>query len=419
MSFIFGVLLTHSSLSLHNDDYSLVDHDESENVAPHHRLSADAAEEAEEMANNNIELESSSGPVPTPPTFSPSASAGASTTGRQGKRHGMSMIGGGVAASNLATPHSKSMTAPPPRRGTFTSSTLIYITSCFGSSCLGMPWCFGQCGWALALIILFLTALVTQWGASLLLQCAVNVSGEPSGGVSIKQIAIVASPQLTSLPELVVVMNCLGSAIGALVVSGFLLPRSFQSLASLQESFGKHLMASAVWEELLKERVLWISIITACVLPLCFLRDITPLKYTGLISLVAVSFTTAVVAAAYLSPSYFHTCEVTGRSPCASNVVAFRLDNVTGVLVRTCRGGNNTTATIYATVHSMRSRYPSIHLKSFTQNHRFALLTLPPPLPFPTFTPTGVHPRVLLQLFFQLPASHGAQRPGPKVHQKQ
>lgn len=339
MSFIFGVLLTHSSLCLHNDDYSLVEHDESENVAPHHRLSADAAEEAEEMAN--IELDSSSRPVPSPPRFSPSATTGASTTDRQRKRHSMSMIGGGVAVPNLVTPNSKSMAAPP-RRGTFTSSTLIYITSCFGASCLGMPWCFGQCGWALALILLFLTALVTEWGASLLLQCAVNVSGEPSGGVSIKQVAIIASPQLTSLPELVVVVNCLGSAIGALVVSGFLLPRTFQSLASLQESFGKHVMASTVWEDLLKERVLWISIITACILPLCFLRDITPLKYTGLISLVAVSFTTAVVATAYFSPSYFDTCEVAGRNPCASNVVAFRLDNVTGILVRTCGEGANT-----------------------------------------------------------------------------
>jgi len=388
MSFIYGVLLTHSTLRLHNDDYSLVDHDESENVAPHHQLAAEAEEEEEEVVA--IELEgSSSGTLPSPPMLGGSTgSARASAIDRPRKRQGMSMIGGGVAAPNLTTPDGKSMTAPPPRRGTFTSSTLIYITSCFGASCLGMPWCFGQCGWALALILLFLTALVTQWGASLLLQCAVKISGEPSGGLSIKQVALIASPRLASLPELVVVVNCLGSAIGALVVSGFLLPRTFQSLASLQESFGKQLLASTVWEDLLKERVMWISIITACILPLCFLRDITPLKYAGLISLLAVSFTTAVVAAAYFSPSYFDTCEVVGRSPCASNVVAFRLDNVTGVLVRTCGGGTEMLATLYTATTCAHNIHPSIPRaqQAFRRNHRraeqcHAILTFVPPFP--------------------------------------
>lgn len=342
MSFIYGVLFAHSNLRLHNEDFSLVEHDESENVALDLRLAADAEEAEEDQVEALASLvaselgESGSTPLPTqpPPVLGASSgtATGASSIKRQ-RKHIMSMIGGGVAAPSLTTPDSKSTSAPPPpRRGSYTSSTLIYITSCFGASCLGMPWCFAQCGWGLALILLCLTALTTQWGAALLLQCAVKVSGEPSGGVSIKQVAIVASPHLTSLPELVVVINCLGSAISALVVSGFLLPRTFQKLASLKESFNKELVASTVWEELLEERLLWISIITACVLPLCFLRDVTPLKYTGLISLVAVSFATAVVAAAYFLPTYFDTCEVAGRSPCASNMVAFRADNVTGVL---------------------------------------------------------------------------------------
>ncbi|KAM3569263.1 hypothetical protein VYU27_008634 [Nannochloropsis oceanica] len=332
MSFIYGVLLTHSNLRLHDDLYELIEHNESENVAVQYRQTDKAEELAEEMSN--IELESN-GPVPgSPPVLGHPSGISSVTwnTSKRRKRHVMSMIGVEPTGPNPSSPNSKATSTSPPRTGTYTSSTLIYITSCFGASCLGMPWCFAQCGWALALILLILTALVTQWGASLLLQCAVKVSGEPSGGVSIKQVAIIASPTLASLPEVVVIINCLGSAISALVVSGFLLPRTFRSLDSLREKFHRDLMASIEWKNLLKERVLWISIITACVLPLCFLRDITPLKYTGLVSLVAVTFATVVMASAYFSPSFFDTCEVMGRSPCATDVVAFRLDNVTGVL---------------------------------------------------------------------------------------
>lgn len=338
MSFIYGVLLTHSNLRLHDDLYELIEHNESENVAVQYRQTDKAEELAEEMSN--IELESN-GPVPgSPPVLGHPSGISSVTwnTSKRRKRHVMSMIGVEPTGPNPSSPNSKATSTSPPRTGTYTSSTLIYITSCFGASCLGMPWCFAQCGWALALILLILTALVTQWGASLLLQCAVKVSGEPSGGVSIKQVAIIASPTLASLPEVVVIINCLGSAISALVVSGFLLPRTFRSLDSLREKFHRDLMASIEWKNLLKERVLWISIITACVLPLCFLRDITPLKYTGLVSLVAVTFATVVMASAYFSPSFFDTCEVMGRSPCATDVVAFRLDNVTGVLVRRNRG---------------------------------------------------------------------------------
>ena len=265
------------------------------------------------------------------PDLTPTSPGGRPRKKEKTMKRGTSMLDGDAPTTRGGKAATSAVAAP--RRGTFTSSTLIYITSCFGASCLGMPWCFAQCGWALGLILLALTALITQWGAGLLLRCAQKVSGEPSGGVSIKQVAIVASPHLTSLPELVVVVNCLGSSIGALVVSGFLLPRTFQNLASLSRHYNKELLASAVWEDLLRERLLWISVILACVLPLCFLRDITPLKYTGLVSLFAVVFTTAVVAAAHFLPLSFDTCEVVGHSPCATNVVAFRTDNVTGVLV--------------------------------------------------------------------------------------
>lgn len=91
--------------------------------------------------------------------------------------------------------------AAPPSTGTYLSSTMIYITSCFGCSCLAMPWAYAQSGWALAVGLMFAIAVITQIGANILLECAIRVAGDPSGGVSIMQIAAVASPRLTALPE--------------------------------------------------------------------------------------------------------------------------------------------------------------------------------------------------------------------------
>ena len=47
-----------------------------------------------------------------------------------------------------------------------------------------------------------------------------------------------ASP--STLPtQVVVIFNCWGSGIGALVVAGFLLPRTFQNLSSLKHHLGE------------------------------------------------------------------------------------------------------------------------------------------------------------------------------------
>lgn len=72
--------------------------------------------------------------------------------------------------------------------------------------------------------------------------------------------------------------------------------------------------------------MLWISIVLACTLPFCFLRDITPLKAAGVVSVVAVSFMAAVVVAAYALPAKLDTCELYGQAlTCAVNVVPLSL----------------------------------------------------------------------------------------------
>lgn len=128
----------------------------------------------------------------------------------------------------------------PPRSGTLVSSALLFITCCFGCSCIGVPWvsvskhlcvsgvsclracmvsidrsaladsppptqptpqAYAQCGWALAIVLMLVSAAITHWGANLLLDCAVKVAGDPTGGVSIKEIARAVNPRLMALPE--------------------------------------------------------------------------------------------------------------------------------------------------------------------------------------------------------------------------
>lgn len=68
--------------------------------------------------------------------------------------------------------------------------------------------------------------------------------------------------------------------------------------------------------------MLWISVVLASTLPLCFLRDISPLKAAGVVSVLAVSFMAAVIAAAYALPAQLQTCELYGDAlTCAANVV--------------------------------------------------------------------------------------------------
>lgn len=47
---------------------------------------------------------------------------------------------------------------------------------------------------------------------------------------------------------------------------------------------------------------LWISVVLVSVLPLCLLRTITALRYSGLVSVLCMAYVTAVVVAIFFSP---------------------------------------------------------------------------------------------------------------------
>lgn len=60
-------------------------------------------------------------------------------------------------------------------------------------------------------------AAITQWGANILLDCAVKVAGDPSGGVSVKEIARAVNPRLMALPEVrgrMRIQFCIDACVG-------------------------------------------------------------------------------------------------------------------------------------------------------------------------------------------------------------
>ncbi len=109
--------------------------------------------------------------------------------------------GGAAAASTAAVPGA----AEEERTGTLASSTLVLISSVFGSSVLAVPFALAQCGYALGAACLVACALLTLAGAWMLVECARRVAEEEGEGarsrVTLSQIAAKATPRLKDLPE--------------------------------------------------------------------------------------------------------------------------------------------------------------------------------------------------------------------------
>lgn len=218
------------------------------------------------------------------------------------------------------------------RSGTLGSSILILISSVFGSSILAVPFAFSKCGWFLGTICLIFCGLLTQLGAHFLLESAYLVSSSlaPSSSprcLAFSDIAARATPRLAFLPNVLVVVNCLGSAVASLVVAGDLMPRTFRDLAILSDHSSLIENANGLLDDYLLHRSLWVSLILLLVLPLCFLRSITPLRYAGLVTCIAVSYFIIVVVTLFIFPSagacLLYSSPPSSSISCAKNVIPF------------------------------------------------------------------------------------------------
>lgn len=117
-----GALDTFCKHSLNDDHEPEALHDASVHAEP-------AALEAQATADHPAVLER--------PVVSAKAASVVSITSAPSVQGGY--VGRQASVSLLSGPGGVKEGAPP-RTGTYVSSTMIYITSCFGCSCLAMPW---------------------------------------------------------------------------------------------------------------------------------------------------------------------------------------------------------------------------------------------------------------------------------------
>lgn len=139
--------------------------------------------------------------------------------------------------------------------------------------------------------LIFFSALASGTGLHFLSRCAARTEGRNASFFAISKLTW---PKVAFLFDLAIAIKCFGVAVSYLIIIGDLMP---QVIAS----FTNH----AVLPYFLTDRRFWITVfMLTLVLPLSFLRKLDSLKYTSLISLVAVIYLCVIVIYHYFSPNY-------------------------------------------------------------------------------------------------------------------
>jgi amino acid permease len=120
-----------------------------------------------------------------------------------------------------------------------------------------------------------------------------------------------------------VFLNCFGSAAASLVVIGGLMPSVVFDLVQRLD---------VTQAELERHRRLWISLVLILVFPMCLLRSLNKLKFTGVCSAVAIAYS-VVLSLVYLADPGLDACAFYGgydssdirafSSPCAKDITPF------------------------------------------------------------------------------------------------
>lgn len=151
------------------------------------------------------------GPIPAPLAAEDEREESIVVGGAQGAHATTTMTD--AERHELALNRMAVMRPSPDRTGTLWSSTLILVSSIFGSSVLAIPYALTRCGFALGAACLLGCALLTQAGAWMLVECARRAAAEEGKGVgaggtvvlpvrvTLTQIAARVTPWMKDLPE--------------------------------------------------------------------------------------------------------------------------------------------------------------------------------------------------------------------------
>eukprot|EP01134_Creolimax_fragrantissima_P000825 CFRG0825T1 len=134
-----------------------------------------------------------------------------------------------------------------------------------GGGLLTMPFVFKTCGVPLGIVIISGGALMSMTGLLLLIASTKQTSR--SHNSSYAKLASNTYPSLTIVVDIAVVLKTTGVAVGYLIIIGDVLPETTARISGLE------------LDNILARRETWITIAMICLIPLCYLRDLSSLKY--------------------------------------------------------------------------------------------------------------------------------------------
>lgn len=141
--------------------------------------------------------------------------------------------------------------------------------------------------------LILLSAFASGTGLYFLSRCAARIEGRNASFFAISKLTW---PKVAVLFDLAIAIKCFGVAVSYLIIIGDLMPHVIVSLS------GNSMNDLAYF---LTDRRFWITIfMITMVLPLSFLRKLDSLKYTSLVSLVAVIYLFIIIVYHYYSPNY-------------------------------------------------------------------------------------------------------------------
>ncbi|KAF7725184.1 hypothetical protein EC973_000350 [Apophysomyces ossiformis] len=179
----------------------------------------------------------------------------------------------------------------PEPTATPASSSINLANTILGTGMLAMPSAVASVGLLPGIFIVLFSALASGAGLYFLACCATRTEGRHSSFFAISKLTW---PRAAVFFDLAIACKCFGVAISYLIIIGDLMPQVITSFFSHADS-----------SEILMDRRFWITVFMATViLPLSFLRKLDSLKYTSIVSLIAVVYLVAIVAFHYISPSF-------------------------------------------------------------------------------------------------------------------
>lgn len=169
-------------------------------------------------------------------------------------------------------------------KATIQSGTTNLLNTIVGAGILAMPFGLKSNGIVFGSLLILWSAFMSAFG--LYLQNKVAKYTQQTGAVSYFSLAQLTYPHLSILFDSAISIKCFGVGVSYLVVIGDLMPKIMQTLGKTHY--------------LLMERNFWITLfMLVIVTPLSYLKKISSLRYTSLISLFTIVYLICLVADHY------------------------------------------------------------------------------------------------------------------------